>query len=411
VLDLMMGTLRSLRAHALRFTLTSLGIVWGALMLTFLSASMEGVDHHFTTELEEIGPKIVFMGPGSIVKNRVGERGARAVELDGDDLERISSLNSVESASPNLEMWSKIVRAGGRTKLLHVQGVNEQSRSIRNFEVAEGRYLTRTDLSRGARVAFVGSEAAERLFGKRPVVGETIRIDSVGFRIIGVAVAKGDQLVNTGMPDDTVVLVPHTTAQRWFTRTDRVSQVVFAPRVRGLGGEAIRHARQLIGLHHNFDPDLETALWFFDLHQALKTVYLLLFGLRVFLISAGIITLLVGAVGVMNIMLVVVGERTQEIGLRKAVGASGRAIFVQFLAEAAAVCALSGLLGSALGVLLTQLAASRAPAGGPMSSPPVLDPVTVAVIAISLAAVGVVAGVVPALRAARIPPAEALRAI
>jgi putative ABC transport system permease protein len=139
-------------------------------------------------------------------------------------------------------------------------------------------------------------------------------------------------------------------------------------------------------------------------------IFNLLTAVHVFQLAAGIITLLVGAVGVMNIMLVVVGERTNEIGLRKAVGASSRDIFLQFFAEAAAVCGLSGLLGAALGVVATQVFATTAPPGTPASSPPLLDPVTVVAITASLVAVGLVAGIAPAGRAARTPPAEALRA-
>jgi putative ABC transport system permease protein len=143
----------------------------------------------------------------------------------------------------------------------------------------------------------------------------------------------------------------------------------------------------------------------------MQIIHNLFFGLRIFLVSAGVITLLVGAVGVMNIMLVVVGERTKEIGLRKAVGATSRAVFVQFLVESAAVCGLSGVLGATLGVIVTQLVGGLAPPGSAAASPPVLDPVTLVAIVSALSLTGLVAGLVPALRAARVPPAEALRSV
>lgn len=409
--DLLRSTARSLRAHALRFSLTSLGVVWGAFMLTFLSGMMAGVEEHFRAELEEVGPKVIYMGPGSILKNRVGERGARVVEFENEDVGSLVSLDSVEEASPNLIMWSQIVRAGRRTKLLHTLGASEQSQNIRNFEVREGRFLSKLDVDRRARVAYLGARAAERLFGREPVLNRTIQINDVTFRVIGIGVAKGDQLVNTGMPDDLMIVIPYTTAQRWFTQTDKLEEIMFAPRIRELGWQSIRQARQIMGLHHDFDPDIQTALWTFNFYEILKTVYGLLFALRFFLAAAGVVTLLVGAVSIMNIMLVVVGERVQEIGLRKAVGASSRAIFLQFVAEAGAVCGISGLVGAGLGTLLTQAVERLAPGGSTLGSPPVLDPVNVAIITISLAAVGMVAGVAPALRASRIPPAQALRAL
>ena len=122
MIDLLFETWRSIQAHAFRFLLTSLGIAWGAFMLTFLSANMAGTDAHITRELEELGEKTVFMGGGVILKNRVGERASRAVELEDDDLSRIDSVAAVERVTPNMQLWSQIVRASGRTKVLHVLG-------------------------------------------------------------------------------------------------------------------------------------------------------------------------------------------------------------------------------------------------------------------------------------------------
>jgi putative ABC transport system permease protein len=411
VIDLLLATLRSLRAHALRFALTSIGIVWGAMMLVFLSAMMEGVDRHFTRELQEVGPRIVILWPGSVLKNRVGERGARPVEVEEEDLDSLQGLESVEDLAPDILLWAQIVRAGRRTKLLEVNGANERTREIRNFEVAEGRFLSRTDVEQHARVAFLGAEAAERLFGSEPAVDRRIQIESVAFRVIGVAAAKGDQLVHVNGRDDTVVMVPWTTARRWLERSDHFEQVVFSAPTQEGSATAIDHTRELLALRHAFDPRVDTALSYLNFYEVMRDVYNVQMGLRIFLLAAGAITLLVGAMGVMNIMLVVVGERSVEIGLRKAVGATSRAIFVQFVAEAGAVCGVSGLLGAALGVVVTQLLGGVSPPGTPTSSPPVLDPVTGIAIVSSLVATGMVAGLLPALRAARVPPSEALRGL
>jgi putative ABC transport system permease protein len=408
VTDLLLSTLRSLRAHALRFTLTSMGIVWGAFLLTYLTASMEGLDDHFTRELEEAGPKVIVAWPGSVVKARVGERGARRVELAENDVERIQQLHSVEDAAPDLGLRGRIVRAEGRTKLFTVNGVGDRSRRIRNLEPAEGRFITRLDM-RQARVAYLGAVAARRLFGGRPPLGRTIQIESIRFRVIGVGKAKGTQMIGVNGWDDWGVFVPYTTAQRWLIQHDRIDEIAFAPLTRQGSWAAIRGVRELVGLHHHFPPALDTALSFFNVHEVLRIVHRLFFAFRIFLVAAGVITLIVGGIGVMNIMLVVVAERTGEIGLRKAVGASRRAIFLQFLAEAVAVCSLSGLLGALLGVGFTRAVAALSPPEGPFSSLPVLAPFTVVVMAGSLVAVGIVAGVVPALRASSVSPAEALR--
>jgi putative ABC transport system permease protein len=408
-LELLRESLRSLRAHAFRYGLTAVGIVWGVLMLTYLSATMQGAYQHFIDEIEEVGPRIVWAFPGTLMKERIGERGARGLELEVEDVLRLEELISVEHADPNIALWSMVVRAGRRTKLLTVYGVTEDSRHIRNFEVAAGRFLSAIDVSGGARVAFLGAEAATRLFGREPAVGRTIQVESVRLRVVGVGEPKGDQMLNMGGQDDKQVLIPYTTAQRLFRQTERVEALIFAPRTREESGQAIWHTRQLTGLQHRFQPESDTALSFVNIQDILKIVYTIFFGIRLFLVSASLVTILVGAIGVMNIMLVVVRERTSEIGLRKAVGASDRAIFLQFVMEAVLVSTLSGLLGAVLGLGLVQLLASLLPADDPNASPPVLDAGTALATFLALVLTGVASGYLPARRAARIPPAEAVR--
>ncbi len=409
-MDLILSTLQNLRAHALRFTLTSLGIVWGAFLLTFLTASMRGTEEHFTRELEEVGPKVVVLWPGSVLENRVGQRGARPVVLEDEDVERLRSLRSIENASPDLKLWSQVVRAKGRTKLFTINAVGPEAAAIRNLRPAQGRFVSALDVERGARVAFLGAVAAERLFAAAPALGQRIQVEGVSFEVVGVGEAKHDQMIGVNGWDDWIVFVPWTTAQRWLLQSDEIMQISFAPLHRDASSETIRETREILALHHDFAPDLDTALSYFDVHEILSIVFTLFAAFRVFLLSAGLVTLLVGAVGVMNIMLVVVGERTAEIGLRKAVGATHRAIFAQFLAEATAVCAASGIAGALLGIGLTKLIATISPPESPLASPPLLDPFAVSVVVGSLVGVGIVAGVLPAMRAARIPPAEALRA-
>ena len=409
--DLLRSTLRSLRAHALRFGLTSLGIVWGAFMLTYLSATAAGTDAHYVRVMQKAGPKIVYMGGGAILKQRVGERGARMVELKEEDVPRLRDIQLVEDASPMIDLRNEMVRTGGRTKLLNVQGAGAGSDVMRNFATAQGRYFSQLDVERNARVAFLGADAAERLFGRAPAMDKPIEIEGTTFRVVGVAQRKGEQLVNSLNPDDLKVVVPYTTAMRWLTRSDKLPEIMFTPVERERSGDAIRRVRETVARHHDFDPDLDTALWFFDIQEALAMVSGMLLALRLFLLVAGITTLLVGAVGVMNIMLVVVGERTNEIGLRKAVGARGRDIFLQFFAEAASVCLVSGLVGTGAGVAMSQLVAHLVSQDSPFASVPVVDPLTVAAIGAGLVVVGIVAGMAPALRASRVPPADALRAV
>jgi putative ABC transport system permease protein len=226
--------------------------------------------------------------------------------------------------------------------------------------------------------------------------------------VIGIGISKGEQLTNVGNPDDQMIVIPYTTAMRWLQRTDAVAEFMISPRVRERGAASIREVRELTGLHRAFDPDQDTALWAADMWDVIKLIWGMFVALQGFFIVAGTITLLVGAVGVMNIMLVVVGERTAEIGLRKALGARGRDIFFQFLLEALAVALLASALGIGGGLLAVRAIAPVFARGGiSISTSP--DPLTLVAIGAALVAVALVAGVAPAVRAARIPPAEALR--
>ena len=406
--DLVRETFASLRAHALRFGLAALGVGWGALMLTFLSAQSGAMASHFRHELEEIGPRLVIMGPGTIVRERVGERASRQVEIEAEDVARIEDLAVVEHASPVVELPGQLVRRGRRSKLLNVVGWDHDAARIRNFSAAEGRFLSPRDVADAATVAFLGPRAKERLFGAEPALGETIQIGTERFRVIGISNAKKDQVMDVGNPDDLLVMIPYTTAQRRFAQTEKLREVILSAERRELGGLAIAQARELTALHRGFDPRSDTALWSVDFWDTLKVLFGMLFATQLFMAVAGTLTLLVGAVGVMNIMLVVVTERTREIGVRKALGARDRDVFLQFLTEAVVVALAAGILGTAGGlVLLRASAGAFESAGIAVSVRP--DPVPTFVGSGALVAVAIVSGALPAARAARVPPAEALR--
>jgi putative ABC transport system permease protein len=406
--DFFAETLGSLRAHRLRFGLAALGVGWGALMLTFLSAQSGAMASHFRHELEEIGPKLVVLGPGVILKDRVGERASREVEIEPEDVTRIEALELVEHASPSVELPNQPVRRGRRTKLLSVVGFDWDAAAIRNLSAAEGRFLSAQDVASAAPVAFIGPAAKERLFGAAPALGQTIQIGSQRFRVIGVAVAKKDQITDVGNPDDLMVIIPYTTAQRRFTHTERLHELILTAERRELGALAIEQARELTALHRGFDPRSDTALWSMNFWDTLKILFGMLFATQLFMAVAGTLTLLVGAIGVMNIMLVVVGERTREIGVRKALGARDRDVFLQFLCEAVLVALGAGLLGTLAGLALLRATAQVFERAG-IAVGVWPDPFTVAVVTSALVGVAVLAGALPALRASRVPPAEALR--
>ncbi|MBW2421236.1 MAG: ABC transporter permease [Deltaproteobacteria bacterium] len=410
MLDLFSETLRSLRAHALRFVLTSSGIFWGALLLTFVISFAIGSERAFYQRVDKTGPKTIWAFPGTILKERVGMRGARSLDLEDEDVERIEAIDLIESSSVEVQLWNQLVRSPEHARLLSVVGLDADGIAMRRFEAEEGRLFHRADVESAALVAFLGAEARSLLFGEAPALGKTIRLEGIPLRVVGVAARKGEQLMNMGARDDDLVVVPSTTAVRRFARKERVERFIAMPRSRAEAGLAIEAIRSITGLHHRFEPGDEMAMLFVDVREIYSILDLIFSALRVFLVGVGVITLAVGAVGVMNIMLVVVGERVQEIGLRKAIGATNRAIFLLFLAEAGAVALLSGVAGAVVSYGLVRVLQVVLPKDGGMS-PPVFAGEVVVWMVCALVLVGILAGVLPALRAARIAPAESLRAL
>ena len=406
---LLREVLRSVRMHALRFALTGLGIVWGVAMLVFLLAAADGFETNFGTQMDEIGQRAIFLFPGAITRATVGQRGARPVELKRADLERLERLGGVAHAAPHMPLGPRLVRAHGRAKLVAMYAVSAETPVIRNFRVRAGRLLTRADVDEHARVVLLGAKAARRIFGGDDAVGRTVHIDGIPFTVVGVTQPKEEQVVYIGPADDEVAMIPITTAQRRFIHDDVLAQVVVEPRTRDGSWAATTDVRALLGFRHHFQGNDRGAMGHFNVEEVRQIVAPLFLGVRLFLTTASLVTLFVGAVGVMNIMLVVIGERTKEIGLRKALGGSPRAIFAQFLAETLTICVLAGAAGALLGVTAVAGMAAAVGEGSVMNAPPVLLPSRVVVVLATLVLVGIGAGLLPALRAARVDPAVSLR--
>ena len=408
--DLAWGTCRNVWAHKSRFGLTALGIAWGAMMLTYLSATADGYDQHFERQLDKLGQRIVFLFPGIATKAHVGQRGARPVKLEREDLDRITRLHAVERAAPNLWLGPRVLRAAGRTKLVHTYGGSEETAQLRNFEIADGRFLARRDVDLGRNVIVLGPRAARRLFGNVRAVGREVHVEGIPFEVIGVARAKGDQLLFMGPPDDEIAFVPFTTARTWFTRSDVLEQIAFASRTREGSWAAVDLVRATLGRHHGFRKDDAAAMGYFNVQEPVDIVHGLLLALRVFLSAASLVTLIAGAVGVMNIMLVMVAERTREIGLQKAIGASNRRVFAEVVAETLLVTLVAGGLGVLLAWLGVTLSARGIAPGQTMQAVPMLELHRVVTTLATLVGVALLSALLPALRAIRTDPAAALRA-
>ncbi|HWL63709.1 MAG TPA: ABC transporter permease [Steroidobacteraceae bacterium] len=405
VIEYIKTALVALRLNKLRSMLTTLGIIIGVASVIVMSGIGSGASKQIEDQISSLGTNQLTIFPGSA--NVGGRRGGfgSAPPLTEKDLRAVrDSVSGVMAVSGELGNNNASVVLGNANWTTRVQGVNAEVQTVREWPVAKGRFFDAREASSGAKLAVVGATVARELFAGGDPLGATIRINNSPFTVIGVLSEKGQA---GGNDQDDVIMVPISTARsRLVGRLGAPDQigallVKVDPRYNlaevQSDIERVLRERRRIGpdkdnnfIIRNFAEFLETR------NQASKTLGLLL-------AATAAISLVVGGIGIMNIMLVSVTERTREIGLRMAIGARGSDILGQFLTEAVLLCLVGGLAGLALG------AGVAAALAGLFGWPVYISPLVVLVAIAASASVGIIFGFVPARRAARLNPIEALR--
>ncbi len=410
--DLVLGAARNIRSHWLRVLLTGSGIVWGIGLFVALAAVGSATRAHYREKMEAIGRKVIYTFPGAIPEKGGASRMVRRVELDVDDPPRLPGSPLIERAAPELWLGPRVLKGGGHIKVVWTYGVGAETGRIRNFQIDRGRFITPADEAGRRRVLVIGAKVETRLFGRRSALGRSVRLDGHPFRIVGVSIPKGEQMVNMGPNDDEQVLLPASTAEALFTGSDRIGHIIYEPRTRPEGWPSTERVRAILSRHHHFQPRDEEALAFFNIADAMQLTDGIGFALQVFLGACGLLTLIAGGIGVMNIMLVAVAERTRELGLRKAVGATNRDLFIELLCETVAITLVAGISGVALGtgIIAIMRGLRNTTERIQFLMPDIRFSTELALLSfVVLVGVGIAAGIFPALRAARLDPAVALR--
>jgi putative ABC transport system permease protein len=391
----------TLVANKLRSSLTMLGIIIGNASVIGMVGIGQGAQKLASEQFQSLGPNLLFIVPGSPeARNRTFNLPKTLVLADAKAIAK--QVPSVQEVAPQIN--SRLL-ATYRNKSANtaVTGATPEMLSVRSFDVAKGRFITNLDIERNNQVVALGSDLADKLFGNTDPIGQTMRIKNVSFQVIGVMEPKGAFL---GDNQDDAAFIPLTTmANRLVGRTSPYGMELTFISVSAKNQDSIGAAKfqieNLLRLRHKItDEDDFTVRTQKDL---LKIVDTITSGLTLLLAAIAAISLLVGGIGVMNIMLVSVTERTQEIGLRKAIGAQERDILIQFLIEAVILSAVGGIVGTGLGIGVIQAVAMASPLKAGISPVAILLSVSVS------GGIGLFFGVVPARRAAKLDPIVALR--
>jgi putative ABC transport system permease protein len=409
--DLLTESYNAMRHNRRRTALTMLGMAWGIATVCMLLSYGDGFGRACENIFASFGTKMMFVVPGRTSMQAGGDKAGTKVQLTLEDIELLNA---------NIPQITHISPSNGKTATIQYEsrsfdfdlvGEYPITNYIRAISMDQGRWYNGQDEGQRARVTVIGPEAKEKLFSGRKAIGEHIRIDGVSFEVIGIYSAK--MQAGDGNNINRLIFIPYSTlGDLMDTHYLRSFLINYETNQFEQLEQNIRNA---IADQHKYNPADRRALMVFNLMVQLHQFQIITIGLKVLLGIIGTLTLGIGGVGLMNIMLVSVTQRTREIGVEKALGARRRHIFLQFLSEALAITMMGGIFGIILaygvsfsvGRLTLYSAMAKHAEGGDIRL--MINPMTLLIAIVILVGVGLVSGMLPAIRASRLDPIEALR--
>jgi putative ABC transport system permease protein len=392
--------MRAILRNRLRSFLTMLGIVIGVACVIAMNAVGAGATRAIQDNISSLGTNFIMVFPGATTQS-----GARL--YTGQSTMRKEDVAAIREECPSVVYVTATARSGGQVVAgelnwsTQIFGADVDWPFIRAWNVGAGSFFTEAEVRSGAQVAVLGATVAEALFPDGGAVGSTVRVRSVPFRVIGVLERKGGSVM--GQDQDDQVVAPYTTVMKRISGTDRIGMIMVSAKAPDLVGQAMQEIDALLRQRFRVAPGGDAPFSMRSQEEIAQQAGEMSRTLSLLLASVAAISLVVGGIGIMNIMLVSVTERTREIGIRMAVGAKSRHVLAQFLLEAVALCVVGGALGVALGIGVSQLIASKA--GWPIA----IDARSVGLAFGFAAGIGVFFGFWPARKAAGLDPIESLR--
>jgi putative ABC transport system permease protein len=393
--------LRALARNKLRSFLTMLGIIIGVGAVIAMVAIGEGAKKKVQEQIASLGTNLLVVLPGTVTLGgaRTGS-GGRQTLVASDAKAIMDEIPVVSGASPVVRQVQQVI-AGDQNWSTPVQGVAPEFQQIREWQVQEGRFISQADIESTAKVALIGQTVAYNLFGDSDPIGAIIRIKKIPFHVIGILGAKGQ--TGNGTDQDDVIMVPYTTMMKLVMGVTYIQQIIVAAVSADTTQEANNQIASLLRQRHKIRPGADDDFMIRNLSDIAEAASNSATVMAVLLGSIASVSLLVGGIGIMNIMLVSVTERTREIGIRMAVGARSRDIMLQFIVEAVVMAASGGVIGILVGIGSSNLIKYLA------ELPTLIRPDIIAISFLVSGTVGIFFGFYPARKAAQLDPIDALR--
>ncbi len=392
--------------NKLRTFLTGFSVAWGIFMLIILLGSGQGLKNGVEEQFADDATNSIWVYPRQTSMAYKGYKPGRRIELTNTDIERTkNSFSNIDNITGRVYVNAQNISYKNNYGSYSIRSVHPAHKILENTEVTRGRYINQPDIDKFRKSAVIGSLVAKDLFKDEDPIGKYIHIDNIPFKVVGVFTDKG------GESEMRIIYLPITTAQRLFKGGDKINQFMFTVGDNATVEESEQTANQLrhqLAAIHHFDPEDKRAVWIRNELENYKKVMSLFSGINIFIWIVGIGTIIAGIVGVSNIMMIVVKERTKEIGIRKALGATPFSIIGLVLLESVVITSLAGYIGLAAGVGLLELMNKYMPPSDFFRNPEANINVALMATGILIIA-GAIAGFIPARKAASVQPVEALR--